>query len=443
MYKFISNTLMIFSLIFFLSLNAHGEIGSQTTQSPPSGLTLPNLLKNVLETHKDLKNFESQVEKADAQYRKARGLYYPVLDFRADGGREKIDKELSADTNMNRYNVTLSANQLITDFGKSREIIARSGVLLDQANARLVSKRQQVLREGIIAYINVVKAREQLKSARRSEDRIKELTGIEKTLVEKQAGLSSDVLQAKSQLAGAMALRVQAEGDLGIAKNRFQAIFSHTPDNLEIEQFTDIEFPYQKLPVTLEDAVSLAQKQNPELLITMYDTQIAQKDIDIAKASFYPQLNLFATALRKDNDAGIKGYSDELSAGLEVKYNLFRGGGDRAELKSALANKKASSYNTEYVQKIIREQVSNSWEQLSVLKQRTELLAQQADIVESFLILAKKERKMGTRSLLDVLSGEINHITATANSIAAGQDTKIAAFNLFFAMGSMNLELFE
>ncbi len=443
MYKIISNFFLVFFLMFCLSPNVHGDEGSQTTKPSLSGLTLPDLLKNVLETHEDLKNFESQVEKIEAQYRKAMALYYPTLDLQADGGREKIDKEFNADTNMNRYNVTFSANQLVTDFGKTRKIIGRSAVLLEQANARLASKRQQVLREGIIAYINLVKAREQLKSARLSEGRIKELTGIEKALVEKQAGLSSDVLQAKSQLAGAMAIRVQAEGDLSIAKNRFQAVFSHTPDNSEIEQFIDIEFPYRKLPVTLEDAISLAQKQNPELLITLYDTEIAQKDIDIAKAAFYPQLNLFATALRKDNDAGIKGYSDEMSAGMEFRYNLFRGGGDRAELKSAIANKKASSYNNEYVQKIIREQVSNSWEQLSILKQRTELLAQQADIVENFLILAKKERKMGTRSLLDVLSGEINYINATANSIAAGQETKIAAFNLFFAMGSMNLELFE
>ena len=263
------------------------------------------------------------------------------------------------------------------------------------------------------------------------------------TLVEKGAGLSSDVLQAKSQLVGAMALKVETQGELSFAKNRFQAVFYHHLSDKEVANIKNIEFPYKKIPFTLEDANRIAQKKNPELLITLYDTRIAQKNIDIAKAAFYPQLNLFAKAIKKDNDAGAIGHSNELSAGIEFQYNLFRGGGDQNELNSALASKKAASYHTGYVQKIIQEQISNSWEQLSIQKQRAELLDQQADIVKNFLLLAKKERTMGTRSLLDVLNGEINHINTVAAAITARQDKKIAAFNLFFTMGDINLQLFE
>ncbi len=443
MYKIILHLASVFFLIFCLSMSAYGKDSSREANNAPVDLTLTSLLENVLQTHEDIKKFESQVEGARAQHRKTRGLYYPTLDLRADGGRERIDREFGSDTVMNRYDASLRSNQLITDFGKTRNMIDRSMLFIEQAEARLASKRQQVLQEGILAYINMIKARDRLKSARRSENRIKQLTGIEKTLVEKKAGLSSDLLQVKSQLAGAMALRVQAEGDLSIAKNRFQAVFFHTPDSTEIEQLTDIPFPHNQLPVTLEDAVSLAQKQNPELLITLYDTQLAQKDIDIARTAFYPQLNLFAEARGTDNDDGIEGYKNELSAGMEFRYNLFRGGADQAELTSALANKQAASYYTRYVQRIIREQVSNSWEQLSILRHRAELLKQQADIVENFLLLAKKERKMGTRSLLDVLNGEVNHINASAAAIAANQDTKIAAFNLFFAMGNIGIDLLE
>jgi len=441
--KIISTFISVFFLICFLSLSAYGKEAPQDTKYAPVNLTLPGLLKNVLQTHEDIKNFERQVEKARLQLRKTRALYFPTLDLRADGGRERIDREFGSDTVLNRYDASLRANQLITDFGKSKNRIDRSRLLLEQAEARLAAKRQQVLREGILAYINLIKARDRLTSAQKSESRIKELTGIEKTLVEKKAGLSSDLLQVKSQLAGAMALRVQAEGELSIAKNRFQAVFFHAPDSTETEQLTDIPFPHSELPISLADAVSLAQKQNPELLITLYDTQLAQKDIDIAQTAFYPQLNFFAQARGTDNDDGIEGYRNELSAGMDFRYNLYRGGADSTELKSAQANSQAASYHIRYVQRIIREQVSNSWEQLSVFKHRAELLKQQADIVENFLALAKKERKMGTRSLLDVLNGEVNHINASAAAIAADQDTKIAAFNLFFAIGNIGLDLLE
>jgi TolC family type I secretion outer membrane protein len=443
MYKIISTFVSVFFLIFCLSAIASGDDNSLETNSAPVDLTLPGLLETVLQTHEDIKKFESQVERARAQHQKTQALYYPTLDLRADGGRERVDREFGSDTVMNRYDASLRANQLITDFGKTQNMINRSMILIEQAEARLASKRQQIVREGILAYINLVKARDRLASARKSESRIKELTGIEKTLVEKKAGLSSDLLQVKSQLAGAMALRVQAEGDLSIAKNRFQAVFSHTPDRSEIEQFTNIAFPHSKIPHSMEEAVSVAQKQNPELLITLYDTQLAKKDIDIAQTAFYPQLNLFAQARGTDNDDGIEGYKNELTAGMEFRYNLFRGGADQAELKSAMASNQAAAYYTRYVQRIIREQVSNSWDQLSILHNRAELLKQQADIVENFLALAKKERKMGTRSLLDVLNGEVNYINASAAAIAANQDTKIAAFNLFFAMGNIGLDLLE
>ena len=444
MHKPISTYFLIFVFTFCLSMNLSTNVySSQDKNSSPSNLKLQSLLIHLIKNHEELKSLDSRVEQAKAQYSQSRGLYYPSIDLSADGGREKIDKEFSSDTNENRYDITLRASQLITDFGKTTNTIKRSGILLDQARTSLESSRQQLMFEGIKAYINIVRARERLKSALNSEERIKELTGIEKTLVEKGAGLSSDVLQAKSQLAGAMALRVEAQGELKLAKNRFFAVFAHFPTKEEVANLKDIEFPYNKLPAVLDDAIAIAVKQNPELLITRYNAQIAQKDIDISKGAFYPSLNLFGDATRKDNDAGIAGYSNEFSGGVEFRYNIFNGGGDRAALKSAIASKKSASYHTQYVVRIITEQVNNTWEQLSVLKLRSELLDQQADIVKNFLILAKKERKMGTRSLLDVLNGEINYINSIATSISAHQDTKIAAYNLLFSMGNINLALFE
>ncbi len=405
-------------------------------------MNLRSLLVHLIKNNEEIKNYQNQVAQAKAEYRKSQSLYYPTMDLTADGGREKINKEYTKNTTENRYNVTLKAKQLITDFGKTNNTIERSDILLDQAKARLESQQQQLMIEGIRAYINIIRARDRLKTAHRSESRIKELTGIEKTLVKKGAGLSSDVLQAKSQLAGAMALSVEAQGELNIAKNRFQAVFDHALSNKETAQLKTIEFPSKKLPLNLKDAFAIAIKQNQELLITRYDSQVAQKDIKIARAVFYPQFNLFAKALRKDNEDGIEVYSNELSAGVECRYNIFNGGGDKAALRSAIAFQKAISYHIQFVLRIIKEQVSNSWDQLLVQKQRSELLDQQADILKSFLSLAKKERKMGTRSLLDVLNGEVNYINSIATSIAARQDTKIAAYNLLFAMGSIRLGLF-
>jgi outer membrane protein, adhesin transport system len=184
MYKFISGYFAIFLFTFCISINAYGDSVSQDAKNSTPNLMLPNLVLQILENHQEIKSFKSQVEQAKAQYSKSKSFEYPTIDITANGGKEKINKEYGygTDTNEDRYNITIAANQLITDFGKTTDIIARSGLALEQAKTQLESISQRLMLEGITAYINVIKARERLKSALQSEARIKELSGIEQTL---------------------------------------------------------------------------------------------------------------------------------------------------------------------------------------------------------------------------------------------------------------------
>jgi TolC family type I secretion outer membrane protein len=400
------------------------------------------LFSRALENHEEINQFTYQLESSQADLRQSQGQYYPKIDLLGDGGWEKIEREFSLDTDETRHNVTLRATQLITDFGRTSAIIKRSQQQLGQDQARLDAKRLQILQQGISAYISVVRARERLKTAIKSENRIKELTGIEELLVKKGAGLSSDVLQAKSQLAGARALRVDAQGELQIARNRFKLIFYHYPGDEEIDLFINIPFPASAFPDTLDQAIEIALNRNPELGIIQQAVFLSNTAITLSKTAFFPTFNLFAYARNADDDDGTLGYRRDYAAGVEFNYNLFRGGSDHAALKSAIAGSNAAKKHLSHVQQQIQEQVSNGWEQLSILQQRYELLNSQTDILENFLELAKKERKMGTRSLLDVLNGEVNFIYAQGNAISAREDIKIAAYNLLFVMGALHLDLF-
>jgi len=53
-----------------------------------------------------------------------------------------------------------------------------------------------------------------------------------------------------------------------------------------------------------------------------------------------------------------------------MKQNLYRGGSDAAAIRNALSNKSAAISHLKYAMKLVKEQVSNSWEQLSTLKQK-------------------------------------------------------------------------
>lgn len=443
MNKLICKSILVLLVVFCFSTMALGQDKTTAPAEKKINLDLKVLLISLLENHEEIKTYKHRLESAKAQARQSKGLYYPRLDLFGDAGYEKIEKEHLFDSEETRHKVTLKGTQLLTDFGKTTHTIERDKIYFDQSKASLDAISQKMIRDGVVAYINIVRARERFRIAKLSEDRIKELTGIEKTLVQKGAGLTTDVLQAKSQLAGAMALRVQANGELEIAKNRFQAVFYHYPTYQEIKQFKEVAYPTGYVPDNLEQAIDTALKHNPEVRITTFDVDATQKEIGISKSSYYPSLSLYAKGINAYDNDGQKGYRRDYDAGVEFAYNLYRGGGDQAAIRAALAKNTAASTHLGFAKDQVKEQVRNSWEQLMTLTQTNELLDQQSDILKTFLELAKEERKMGTRSLLDVLNGEVNYINAQGNAVAAKEDTKSAAFNLLFAMGKIDVSLFD
>jgi outer membrane protein TolC len=70
--------------------------------------------------------------------------------------------------------------------------------------------------------------------------------------------------------------------------------------------------------------------------------------------------------------------------------------------------------------------------------ERSAHLANQVEIAARFLELARKEREMGRRSLLDILNGEVALINAQSDATAARIDEVIAAYRLLRAVGGLS-----
>ena len=81
-----------------------------------------------------------------------------------------------------------------------------------------------------------------------------------------------------------------------------------------------------------------------------------------------------------------------------------------------------------------------TWDGLNTAKKNAQFLSNQARISQEFLELARKERKAGNRTLLDVLGGETALINAQADSIAARIEVLINSFTLLSLMGELTME---
>ena len=65
----------------------------------------------------------------------------------------------------------------------------------------------------------------------------------------------------------------------------------------------------------------------------------------------------------------------------------------------------------------------------------------QANIAAEFLDLARKERQLGKRTLIDVLAGETNLINAQSDATSAQSDVIIAGLTLLSVMGQLSVEV--
>lgn len=403
---------------------------------------LADLLPEMVATHERI---QAAVESEDAAFfrkQEAEAGWYPTLDLSGDVSQEYIDTNEQALTNNIRNIQKLRATQLLYDFGKTDGVIGQLAATYEQTEAMKVMTRQGLLLEAATAYVNLIKHSRTLGFAMRSVQSFKKQSGIEETLVEKGAGLSSDVLQAKYKLSGAVGIQVAVEGQLANAKSRFLSVFGFEVSDADIRGFEHPDVPYGHIPSSLDDAIAIAMKENPQVVMAHKTIKMADSAVEAANARFYPSFNGYWEYWRKENDSG---NSDQVKLeqrlGVEFNYNLLNGGGDQSAVRAATHDKLAGVNTLMDVQRTVEETVRTSWQNLLTARSRAEWFRSQTSILEGFLELARKERKLGNRSLLDVLSAETDYYTAQIQLVGAQYDQMIEAYNLLHAMGRLELDL--
>ena len=125
---------------------------------------------------------------------------------------------------------------------------------------------------------------------------------------------------------------------------------------------------------------------------------------------------------------------------MELKYNFNVAGAAFNNVNSTQHNLVATSNQLQDATNLVEEQAKNTFEQFEITRQNASFLQNQANISGEFLALAREERRLGTRSLIDVLSGETAEINALSDAAAANSQVAIAAYTLLFILGELTVE---
>ena len=174
-----------------------------------------------------------------------------------------------------------------------------------------------------------------------------------------------------------------------------------------------------RLTQSIKLASEAAFKSNPTLGAANAEIAVAEASVRSARSLYYPRLNIEASASRNQNIAGIKGDYNSEALMLVLRWNLFRGGADRAQERAFIERRYAAIDLAANTRRDVEEKVSLALNAKATSEERLEALRDHVKYSAEALAAYQQQLELGRRTLLDVLNAENELFTARSN-LAAG-----------------------
>ncbi len=415
---------------------------AQTTSAPKADpMVLRPILDRLLQENHRIAAAQAGREAAGSSLRKSQAGWYGDVTVTASVGREsQQNPSPTAATRGNTRDAQVSLRQPLMDFGRIGGEIEKATLTQQQADATLQDVTQEVLLDGLTALVNVGRTRQVVEFSEQSVRNIERQTGLEESRVELGGGYATDVLQSKSQLAGARARLVRARGAHVAAINRYRAVF-HSDPPARIGVFAPRP---SVMPATLDEAVAHARSRNLQVQIAGLGADIAKAEVRrVRGAELMPRVEAVAELSNRRNVGGVMGTKGDQTVKVAVTMPINLGMAPLHSIDAAQASARAAQSQLDERRTTLEEQVGNAWQNLDTARETAIFFENQARISAEFLRLAREERQQGRRSLIDVLSGETSLFNAQADAASAQGDVTIAALTLLRAAGLLDISVVE
>lgn len=398
-------------------------------------------IDRLLKEHALIRMVDADVLTAQEQIAVESSAYFPRLTVQGSSGRERIDRDTGTSGNFRPNEVSAQITQLVSDFGATSARVDAARAVAEKEDFERKLQTQNLLLAAVEAQLKLIRANRAFSFAKESEANIKRQTQLEDARVEAGKGYATDVLQAKGQLAGAEARRVRAELQLAEAMNRYKAVFGTSTDPNSLQ---GLQLPESFMPEGEEHLDEIVGQNNPDTLAAMARQRVANAERRAQiNRELMPRVDVLVSRSTGDDIDGATGTRDDSKAMLRFNWS-FDTGMRASHISSAtLAAVKSATAKTDYVRTQASEESRSAWANWRMSKQRAGYLDNQVKISANFLDLARRERELGRRSLLDILNGETALINARSDALEARIDEIIAAFRVMRATGLLESDLFR
>ncbi|WP_164513189.1 TolC family outer membrane protein [Thiosocius teredinicola] len=409
-------------------------VGWSSAQAQQGALT--DVVRSALTTNPDVAEARNQWLARREEVRQAEGGYLPSIDLNAGFGHEHTDNPTTrandGHTNdLERRELGLTVRQMLFDgWGTSSEV-DRQNARMNSAAARLMSVGESTAMKAVQAYVDLNRYQQLQDISQQSLDIHRRIEEQIRARSDAGVGRRADFDQVTSRVALSEVNLVAADVNVQDAQTTFYRVVGAAP----AESYPAADPVGDALPGSLEQAMEIAQANNPVLQTASADIEAAKAQHEASKQFFYPRFDLEVGGNLNDNIGGVEGHDNDATAMIRMRYNLFRGGADAAR-------KRATAYNINEAKDVrdrsvrqLEESIRLAWAALEATRAQLPLLERQVEAARATRDAYGKQFRIGQRTLLDLLNSENEVLTAQQAIVETQADHLLAQYRLLEALG--------
>ncbi|MFC3189172.1 TolC family protein [Pseudocitrobacter faecalis] len=142
------------------------------------------------------------------------------------------------------------------------------------------------------------------------------------------------------------------------------------------------------------------------------DVEATRQQYEAAKSRFYPSVDVDVGRRMDNNVDGTRGHDQEWQAMVRMRYNLFNGGSDKAQLSSYAYKMQEAQDVKRNALRQLDEELRLSWNAWENAKKQVPIAKDYAERSAIVRTAYQEQFSIGERSLLDMLDSENEVFTA-------------------------------
>jgi len=407
--------------------------------------SLYDALATAYSTNPTLEAARAQLRAIDEGVPQVLSEWRPTVLGTAQGGHEWDDqhKPLPLQQETNPRSVGVTVRQPIFDGFGTVAGTSQAENQVQAGRAQLTDTEQNVLLAAVTAYMNVVRDTAVLDLNRNNEKVLQ--AQLEATQARFDVGelTRTDVAQSQASLQGAIASRIEAEGQLTTSQAIYRQVIGDDP--------VDVKMPTETpaLPSTREESAALSQG-TPAVRVAQFQERAAKDDIDVQFSAMLPTVSIEGSYQREEDVGQRDSESDVGSVIGQVTIPLYQAGAPDSRVRQSKQTYMQSKRLTDQALRAAEREAVNAWTALQTATAQSRSFEEQVHANEIALDGVRQEQEVGARTILDVLDAQQALLTSQVSLVSSQTDRVVAEYRLVAAGGALtaqnlglNVELYD